>query len=201
MKTNYFSLPTKTGIFYNILIYFWLIFAVVGCLFIISSCDKDSDDEHDSELVDPGSGNGGSQSSYSLKQLQGHWVEEDEWKIQQAEIKSIQGNMPSSILMGAVSDVEGFYIDASASRAYDLYIEATTSKYSNNDVAGNKIIASWKCTDGVTVYVMNISGSRNNGVCRMSGDSSFYYNGTTYSILSTSRMQSPYGRTYIKVSL
>lgn len=199
MKTLYFLLPKQSEILYRSLFRIWLICATVSSLFFMAACDKISDDDP----VDPGSGNGGSQSSiYSLKQLQGHWVEEDEWKIQQAEIKSINGNMPSRTLMNAVSDVEGFYIDAAASRAYDLYFEATTTKYSNNDKAGNKIIASWNCTDGITVYVMNVVGSKYNGVCRMmNGDTSFFYNNTTYKILSTSKMQSPYGRTYIKVNL
>ena len=181
----------------------FLLYGLAGSGLLLGvSCSKNSDDDPESEIVDPGSGGGSSQSSYSLEQLKGHWVEEDEWKVQQAEIKSINGStMPSRDVISSVSGVEGFYINASASRAYDMYIEATTTKYSNNDIAGNKVIKSWYCSDGATVYVMNICGSRYNGVCRMSGDASFYYNETTYSVLSTSRMRSPYGRIFIKVSL
>ncbi len=178
---------------------FIMIIAMSAAIISMSSCSKNDDDEPDSDISGTG---GGSQSSYTLSQLKGHWVDQEAWKIQRLEISSVDKySMPSSSIIGAISDVEGFYIDASNSRAYDLFIEATTTKYSNNDVAGNKVIASWIGSDGVSVYVMNISGSRNNAICRMIGNDTFSYNGTSYTIVSTSEMRTSRGKTYIKVTL
>lgn len=172
----------------------------------LTSCGKDEDDVPDSEITGPGSGSGGgggdSQSSYSLSQLNGYWVEENAWNRQKSDISYIKNNsMFSDAVLDAVTDVSGFYVDADNEKAYELNIEATTTRYSNNEVAGNKIIASWSCLDGVTVYVMNVTGSKYNSACSMSDKNTFSFRRDDYKVKSTSKMIGPDGTAYIKVNL
>lgn len=171
--------------------------------FSLAACGDDDDD-----LVNNGNGSnsgGNSQTSYTFKQLAGYWVNMEQWN----DCKTMIRNMPAS---GQVySDVylnddilskgvEGYYL-TSEGKAYEIFLTTTTTKYANNDVAGNKVLKQWSCLDNKTVYFMNVSGGKNNYSCSIDGNDLNIGWNNHHTIQSTTLMVDAYQTKYTKVTL
>lgn len=203
---NLYTLNTNySRVFSLLLLKFGILWVCLLSTSIIIGCSKDDTDSPDTSIGDGNSGNGGNKDEITLSQLEGYWVESSEWKSQQADIKYLNkdpyvSQMTSSDIISAIAEVSGFYINSSNEREYDMFIQATTIKYSNNSFAGNKVLASWVGKDGKTVYVMNVLGGDYSNPCRVNGKTfSYLYN--SFTIKSVSEMQDSDGNIYVKVTL
>ena len=173
------------------------------CAMTLSACGDDDDDELSSNGGNNSGGN--TQTSYTLKQLAGYWVNSEQWRLCRMTI----GQMPAS---GQVhSDVyleddilsrgvDGYYI-TSDGKAYEINLCTTTTKYANNDVAGNKVLKQWSCRDNKTVYFMNVVGGKYNSSCSVEGKTLNIGWNTQYSIITATQMLDSDGLLYEKCSM
>lgn len=182
----------------------WSVLTAILLGLSLVACGKD-ELPNPSDPNDPDNSGGSSDRGYSLSQMTGYWVHQPTWESCKLTIKAIEGifssQVPSSVLLeddDLTSGVVGYYI-TNDGKAYDLYITVTTTRYSNNSVAGNKVLKTWYCTDGRTVYFMNILGSQNNSSCSVSGNE-LSIGRYKYTIKSTSLFTGN-NAAYIKVNL
>ena len=171
--------------------------------FSFAACGDDDVDELSSNGGNNSGGN--TQTSYTLKQLAGYWVNSEQWILCRMTI----GQMPAS---GQVySDVyleddilsrgvDGYYI-TSDGKAYQINLCTTTTKYANNDVAGNKVLKQWSCLDNKTVYFMNVIGSKYNSSCSVEGKLLNIGGNTQFSIITATQMLDSDGSLYEKCSM
>lgn len=182
---------------------------IIGSSFV--SCGDDDDNEKDNIENNGGSNSGGSNSGggssteYSLDQMSGYWVNSEQWNECCIAIRILSAASQSSETIlndRALSNgVEGYYITKEG-RAYQMLITVTTTKYSNNDVAGNKVLKSWSCYDGKTVYFMNVEGSKYNYSCSIDGSMLSINNGKwNYMIQNASAIVYSDNVRYEKVTL
>ena len=174
---------------------------LMGLSFV--ACGDDDDDELSSNGGNNSGGN--TQTSYTLKQLAGYWVNSEQWRLCRMTI----GQMPAS---GQVySDVyleddilsrgvDGYYI-TSDGKAYQINLCTTTTKYANNDVAGNKVLKQWSCLDNKTVYFMNVIGSKYNSSCSVEGKLLNIGGNTQFSIITATQMLDSDGSLYEKCGM
>lgn len=176
---------------------------VVLTTVMFAGCDKaSSGDEPESSQGGGGSAGGGKE--ITINDLDGHWMDTRDWTSLNADITAVRkyaDSMSSYDIISTINPVYGFYISASKSRVYYTCFEATTTKYDNNSVAGNKVIASFTGSDLKTVYVMNTGGGKNNDQCMVVNGKSFTYMGFFYTIKNASTMIDSKGNTFIKVSI
>ena len=175
---------------------------MLGLSFI--SCSKDDGDEVFDD--DTENGNGQTQTSYTLSQLAGYWVNAEQWRLckQNAASLPVSGKAFSDTYLEdkILSDgVDAYYISAGEKKAYIMWITVTTTKYANNDAAGNKVLKSWSCLDGRTVYFMNVVGSKENKACSVWEGSELKVGTSYFPILSPFVFIGPNNARYEKVSL
>lgn len=174
--------------------------------FTMLSCGDDDEDLRptDENVDQPGNTGGSTAKEYTITQLVGYWVNTEQWNNCKTAIREFGNSpQPSSYYLEDSQlneGVEGYYITADG-KAYEIFLTVTTTKYSNNDVAGNKVLKSWSCTDGKTVYFMNITGSKYNHSCTVSGDELTIGWNQKFTILSTSFFRDTYYTKYEKVNL
>ena len=165
-----------------------------------AACGDDDDDELSSNGGNNSGGN--TQTSYTLNQLAGYWVNSEQWRLCRMTI----GQMPAS--GQAYSDVyleddilsrgvDGYYI-TSDGKAYQINLCTTTTKYANNDVAGNKVLKQWSCLDNKTVYFMNVIGGKYNSSCSVEGKLLNIGGNTQFSIITATQMLDSDGSLYEK---
>lgn len=169
------------------------------------SCSS-SDDDEDEDVVEneDGGGNEGPQSSYDYSHMVGYWVNIEQWNICKLCIKNgpASGQASSSAYLDDPilrEGVDGYYVSENG-YAYELWITATTTQYSNNQAAGNAVLKSWSCTDGKTVYFMNVSGSVNRHTCSVF-DKELRVGTSYFPILNTTAIIGPNNARYEKVNL
>lgn len=154
--------------------FLWL-FAAILCVSSFTSCDKDDDSENSDPKETGGGNNGGgsSHTDYTLKQMEGYWVNSNAWYDCKDVILGIMNSSyydSSSFLQDPVlsEGVSGYFIKEET--AYEICISATSIRYSNNDVEGNHVWYTWNFpAEGKTVYFMNTVGSRYHHSCSITG--------------------------------
>lgn len=167
------------------------------------SCSKDNGEDMLEEGTE--NGNGETHTDYTLSQLSGYWVNIEQWTMckQNAASLPASGKAFSDTYLEdkILSDgVDGYYITADG-KAYIMWITVTTTKYANNDAAGNKVLKSWSCLDGKTVYFMNIAGSKDCKACAVWEGSELKVGTSYFPILSASVFIGPNNARFEKVSL
>ena len=174
---------------------------LMSCLSLMSCTNEDDDDIIDEEMEN---GSGESQTSYTLSQLAGYWVDWEQWRW----CKQTAASLPTSgtafcdtyLEDKILSDgVDGYYITTDGT-AYLMWMTVTTMKYANNDKAGNKVLKSWSCLDGKTVYFMNIEGSKSHKACAV-WDNDLKVGTSYFPITSTTTFIGPNNAMYCKVNL
>lgn len=138
-----------------------IILLIIPLLFsCFLSCSKDSDDIIDSEQTQDNDNE--DTDLYSLSDMSGYYVDSEAWNNCQRRINEL-GN--SSYFKETYLDDEilsegvyGFYIPTTG-RAYELFFEPTTTLYSNNQAAGNKIVHTWNAVNDIKVYFEQTIGS------------------------------------------
>lgn len=194
--------------------FLWLFAAMAVCIITFTACDGDDDDDENynpDDIENPGTGgNGGggtTQKNYTLSQLQGHWVVENEWELYTNRIKDIESNSYSKISPSAYLDdnvlnmyggVTGYYIKDDT--AYEVYFTVTDTKYANNPDEGNTIAKSWYYPN-TTVYFMNTSGGKWSHVCSITDNELTIGYGNYFTVLNTSSFRGSDGTVYKKVNV
>lgn len=187
--------------------FLWLFVVMAVCMITFTACGSGDDDNAD-DIENPGTGgNGGTtQKNYTLSQLQGHWVVENEWERYTRIIKEIEASPSSRYSPDAFLNdselssggVAGFYIKGET--AYEVYFTVTDTKYANNPIEGNTIAKSWYYPNK-TVYFMNIEGSKYNYACSIDENRLTIGYGYYYTVLNTDSFRDSYGTMYKKVNV
>ncbi len=182
--------------------YISIILLIIPLLFsCFLSCSKDSDDIIDSEQTQDNDNE--DTDLYSLSDMSGYYVDSEAWNNCQRRINEL-GN--SSYFKETYLDDEilsegvyGFYIPTTG-RAYELFFEPTTTLYSNNQAAGNKIVHTWNAVNDIKVYFEQTIGSSYSSPCTIVGNI-IIVAGIKHTIISSSSFKTNDGCIYTKIKL
>ena len=172
----------------------------------MASCGGDDKNDDDSYLEENGGGSG-SNNTYSYDDFVGHWVNEEQWDYCMYVISFIESRPCYYITTytdnyDLQNGVGGFYI-AYGKKAYGLWITVSDRKYDNNPVAGNRPIRTW-CVNGEYAYFLNVESTKYNErdiLYDYEEPNKVYFNKTTFTLQSPTKMVDHDGIVYVKKNL